>query len=158
MKVLVSACLLGENCKYSGGNNLCPGLLDWLKKEGHEAVPVCPEQLGGLPTPRTPAEIVGGAVTTRDGEDVVIQVLDNGPGMPEEVVSRLLDQGGAYGAAGSKGSGIGLRNVHRRIQLTFGREYGLTILSEPDEGTLVRVRLPALSREEADRCQQGEVL
>ena len=70
MKVLVSACLLGENCKYSGGNNLCPGLLDWLKKEGHEAVPVCPEQLGGLPTPRTPAEIVGGAVTTRDGEDV----------------------------------------------------------------------------------------
>lgn len=70
MKVLVSACLLGENCKYSGGNNLCPGLLDWLKTEGHEAVPVCPEQLGGLPTPRTPAEIVGGAVTTRDGEDV----------------------------------------------------------------------------------------
>ena len=70
MKVLVSACLLGENCKYSGGNNLCPGLLNWLKKEGHEAVPVCPEQLGGLPTPRTPAEIVGGAVTTRDGEDV----------------------------------------------------------------------------------------
>ena len=70
MKVLVSACLLGENCKYSGGNNLCSGLLDWLKKEGHEAVPVCPEQLGGLPTPRTPAEIVGGAVTTRDGEDV----------------------------------------------------------------------------------------
>ena len=70
MKVLVSACLLGENCKYSGGNNLCPGLLDWLNREGHEAVPVCPEQLGGLPTPRTPAEIVDGAVTTRDGEDV----------------------------------------------------------------------------------------
>ena len=70
MKVLVSACLLGENCKYSGGNNLYPRVAEWLEREGHEAVPVCPEQLGGLPTPRTPAEIVGGTVTTRDGEDV----------------------------------------------------------------------------------------
>lgn len=70
MKVLVSACLLGENCKYSGGNNLCPKLLDWLKREGHEAVPVCPEQLGGLPTPRTPAEIVNGVVTVKDGRNV----------------------------------------------------------------------------------------
>ena len=67
MKVLVSACLLGENCKYSGGNNLCPGLLKWLEEEGHEAVSVCPEVLGGLPVPRTPAEIVGGVVTTWDG-------------------------------------------------------------------------------------------
>ena len=70
MKVLVSACLLGENCKYSGGNNLCPRLLDWLAREGHEAVPVCPEQLGGLPTPRTPAEIADGVVMTRDGKSV----------------------------------------------------------------------------------------
>lgn len=70
MKVLVSACLLGVNCKYSGGNNLCPRLLDWLAREGHEAVPVCPEQLGGLPTPRTPAEITDGVVMTRDGKSV----------------------------------------------------------------------------------------
>ena len=70
MKVLVSACLLGENCKYSGGNNLCPRLLDWLEREGHEAVPVCPEALGGLPTPRAPAEIVDGVVTARDGGSV----------------------------------------------------------------------------------------
>lgn len=70
MKALVSACLLGENCKYSGGNNLDPRVAEWLKREGLESVPVCPEQLGGLPTPRTPAEIVDGVVTTRDGEDV----------------------------------------------------------------------------------------
>lgn len=70
MRVLVSACLLGENCKYSGGNNLCPKLLRWLKREGHEAVPVCPEQLGGLPTPRIPAEIVNGVVTAKDGRNV----------------------------------------------------------------------------------------
>ena len=88
--------------------------------------------------------------------DLVIEVADNGPGMPKELADRLLDQ--EYSPPGSKGSGIGLRNVHQRIRLTFGEGYGLTILSEPDEGTLVRVRLPALSREEADRCRQGEVL
>ena len=81
-------------------------------------------------------------------------MADNGPGMPEEVVERLLDQGSAYAAAGSKGSGIGLRNVHRRIQLTFGREYGLTILSEPDDGTVVRIRLPALDEEAGGRYRK----
>lgn len=79
----------------------------------------------------------------REGGDVVIDVTDNGPGMPEETVARLLDP--AYTAApGPKGSGIGLRNVHQRIRLTFGGEYGLSIHSEPDAGTTVRVRLPAL--------------
>jgi uncharacterized protein YbbK (DUF523 family) len=68
VKVLVSACLLGENCKYSGGNNRNETVLAFLKD--HEAVPVCPEVLGGLPAPRTPAEIVDGAVIARDGENV----------------------------------------------------------------------------------------
>ena len=70
MKVLVSACLLGENCKYSGGNNLDPRVAEWLRETGCEAVPVCPEVLGGLPVPRTPAEIAGGAATARDGQNV----------------------------------------------------------------------------------------
>ncbi|MEY8385779.1 DUF523 domain-containing protein [Oscillospiraceae bacterium 38-13] len=70
MKVLVSACLLGENCKYSGGNNRSPQVLKWLKDQGHEAVPVCPEVLGGLPVPRPPAEIVDGLVTDREGRNV----------------------------------------------------------------------------------------
>ncbi len=68
MKVLVSACLLGENCKYSGGNNRNAKLLEWL--QGHEVIPVCPEVLGGLPVPRPPAEIVDGVVRTRDGKSV----------------------------------------------------------------------------------------
>lgn len=70
MKVLVSACLLGENCKYSGGNNLDLRVVEWLQREGHEAVPVCPEVLGGLPVPRMPAEIVDGVVTAKDGRNV----------------------------------------------------------------------------------------
>lgn len=70
MKALVSACLLGENCKYSGGNNLSPRVLEWLRETGCEAVPVCPEVLGGLPVPRTPAEIADGTVVTKDGRSV----------------------------------------------------------------------------------------
>ena len=68
MKVVVSACLLGENCKYSGGSNLDLRVREFLQE--HEAIPVCPEVLGGLPVPRTPAEIVNGVVTARDGERV----------------------------------------------------------------------------------------
>ena len=55
MKIMVSACLLGENCKYNGGNNRNERLLQLLS--GHTVIPVCPEVLGGLPTPRIPAEI-----------------------------------------------------------------------------------------------------
>ena len=92
----------------------------------------------------------------REGEDLLIDVEDNGLGMRPELAASLLDEDRPELPTG--GSGIGVRNVHQRIRLTFGEGYGLTILSEPDEGTLVRVRLPALSREEADRCRQGEVL
>ena len=65
MKILVSACLLGENCKYNGGNNLDERILR-LRAE-HELIPVCPECLGGLSVPRSPAEIVDGIVTNREG-------------------------------------------------------------------------------------------
>ena len=66
--ILVSACLLGAACKYSGGDNLCPKVAALVEK--YHLVPVCPEQLGGLPTPRTPAERQGDRVITRDGRDV----------------------------------------------------------------------------------------
>ena len=67
-KLLVSACLLGENCKYNGGNNYSPDVE--RLRERFELVSVCPEQLGGLPTPRVPSERVGERVLTRDGQDV----------------------------------------------------------------------------------------
>ena len=70
-KLLISACLLGVNCKYSGGNNSHP-LAERLK-ERFELVPICPEQLGGLPTPRAPSERMGDRVVTRDGGDVTEQ-------------------------------------------------------------------------------------
>lgn len=67
-KLLVSACLLGENCRYSGGNNYSPAVA--ALGERYELIPVCPEVLGGLPTPRPPAERTGERVTARDGTDV----------------------------------------------------------------------------------------
>lgn len=68
MKVLVSACLLGENCKYNGGNNYSEAVNKFL--EGKAVIPVCPERLAGLGIPRTPIEIVGDTLMTRDGENV----------------------------------------------------------------------------------------
>lgn len=65
MKIMVSACLLGENCKYNGGNNRSEAVLRYV--EGHQVIPVCPEVLGGLPVPRIPCEIVDGVVTDRSG-------------------------------------------------------------------------------------------
>lgn len=66
--IVVSACLLGKNYKYNGGNNFSEKVRDFIK--GHEVISLCPEVLGGLPTPRVPAEIVGGIVTMRDGTNV----------------------------------------------------------------------------------------
>ena len=68
MKIMVSACLAGENCKYNGQNNLNEKVLQLMAL--HETVTVCPEQLGGLPTPRVPSEIKDGVVTARDGRIV----------------------------------------------------------------------------------------
>ena len=67
-KILVSACLFGNNCRYKGDNCLSEKLLD-LGKD-NVLIPVCPEQLGGLPTPRHPAERVGEKVISDIGVDV----------------------------------------------------------------------------------------
>ena len=68
MKILVSACLLGENCKYNGGNNFCPQVIAFV--EGREVIPVCPEMAAGFGCPRTPIEIVDGVLFDRDGNNV----------------------------------------------------------------------------------------
>ena len=79
--LLVSACLLGEKCRYNGGDCASPQFLASL--EGQRVIPFCPEVLGGLPTPRAPAEIRGGGgeqvwagqavVVGKDGRDLTTQ-------------------------------------------------------------------------------------
>ena len=66
--MLISACLLGVECRYDGTGQMLP-TLDALM-ERYELIPVCPEQLGGLPTPRAPAERQGSRVVNREGKDV----------------------------------------------------------------------------------------
>lgn len=69
-KLLISACLLGAKCKYSGGSNaLGKGRLAALRKK-YVLIPVCPETAGGLPTPREPSERREGSVFSRSGRDV----------------------------------------------------------------------------------------
>lgn len=67
---IVSKCLLGENCKYNGGNNYNENVVDFLK--GKRYIKVCPEVAGGLCTPRVPAEIQGDKVINQEGEDVTL--------------------------------------------------------------------------------------
>lgn len=66
--ILVSACLLGINCKYNGKNNRNEKVLKLTEK--HTLIPVCPEQLGGLTTPREPSERCGDKVVSKSGGDV----------------------------------------------------------------------------------------
>ena len=65
---LISGCLLGNNCKYNGGNNYHQDVIDFCKE--HSYYPVCPEGISGLPTPRPPAEYVGERIIDREGMDV----------------------------------------------------------------------------------------
>ena len=68
MNILVSACLLGVNCRYNAVPVACPGVLALMEK--HTLIPVCPEQLGGLTTPRAPSERRAGGVYMDTGADV----------------------------------------------------------------------------------------
>lgn len=69
MNILVSACLLGIPCRYDGTGCAVADTIASLLS-GHHLIPVCPEQLGGLPTPRDPVELRGGRALTKAGLDV----------------------------------------------------------------------------------------
>lgn len=86
-------------------------------------------------------------ITTRkEGEEILFSVKDNGCGMTEDIVERIMK-----GERVSKGKGgVGLQNVHERLQLVFGAYYGMKIVSEPDEGTEVWIRIPAVSVKELE--------
>ena len=66
--ILISACLLGVRCRYDGGSKPQEPILRLMEK--YTLIPVCPEQLGGLPTPRLPSERIGAQVVMKDGTDV----------------------------------------------------------------------------------------
>ena len=90
----------------------------------------------------------------KEGEDLYLKVSDNGLGMTEEQVARLFSDMPHTGS--SRGSGIGVKNVNERIRLYFGSEYGLSIESEPDEGTVVTIHLPAVAYSEIRQKEEHD--
>ena len=92
--------------------------LDLMVEEGHIDVQLC-----------------------QDGEDVILRVIDNGVGMTPEQVRTILEKGP------SDRTGIGIKNVNDRLQIYFGKQYGLHIESIPDKGTCVEIRMPKVTRE-----------
>ena len=77
----------------------------------------------------------------REAEDLWFRISDNGLGMTQAQVDSLLGENSPVSS--KRGSGIGVKNVNERIRLYFGADYGLTIQSKPDEGTIISIRLPA---------------
>lgn len=77
----------------------------------------------------------------REEDQLWFRISDNGLGMTAEQAKGLLDE--QNHVSSKRGSGIGVKNVNERIRLYFGESYGLTIWSEPDEGTVIRIHLPA---------------
>lgn len=86
MNVGVSACLVGKNTKYDGGNNYNKYVLEYLKDK--EVVLICPEVFGGLPTPRIPSEQINDKVINSNNEDVTKQFVDGA----NEALKRLQQQ------------------------------------------------------------------
>jgi len=106
MAIVVSACLLGENCKYNGGNNYNARLISLL--EGKEIIPVCPEVAGGLPIPRYPAEIVKGVVMNSQGESVDDAFRQ---GVAQEI-ERLKDRDIEFAVLQSRSPSCGCKQVY----------------------------------------------
>lgn len=106
MIIGVSACLLGENCKYNGGNNESNKLRDYVK--GHTVVAVCPEVMGGLPTPRDPAEIVGGVVRQKSGRSVDAEFRTGA----RAALKKLKDAGAELAILQSRSPSCGVKEIY----------------------------------------------
>lgn len=84
----------------------------------------------------------------REGETIILSVSDNGMGMSKEEVDLVLTDSNTIH---KHGTGVGLVNVNNRIQILFGKEYGIRVESEPDEGTTISICIPAIPYTEENR-------
>lgn len=143
--IAVSACLLGVNCRYDGGNKVLATITGLCKD--YTLIPVCPEQLGGLTTPRPPAEIAGGQIITSEGK-VVTEAFNRGAqetlallqrlgvqrailknGSPSCGVNRIYD--GSFNQQSIPGEGVTAKLL---------REHGIVVLSEEDLQTTALIK------------------
>lgn len=141
--IAVSACLLGYNCKYNGGNNLNPKLVKLL--QGKKIIPICPEQLGGLSTPRIPSEIMSDGETVYDkaGHDTTL-FFERG----KQATYMILEQNNCHQVILKDGSpSCGYKTIYdgtftgrkipgEGITCKYLKEKGIEILEVTEEGEL----------------------
>jgi len=145
---IISACLLGENCKYSGGNNKCSWVCEFA--ESHDIVPVCPEVAGGLPTPRAPSEIIKTndekRVVDKEGKDVT-ENFKNGAVISlkkaeeeAEKCGKTLKRAILKACSPSCGSGLIYDGTFSKVLVPGNgvfaemlKEHGIPVISENDE-------------------------
>ena len=153
MKVLVSACLLGEKVRYHGGDAPCASAVLARWRDEGRLVPFCPEVAGGLPVPRPAAEIQGARVLTRAGADVSAY-FHEGARRAAALAARLgirvavLKEGSPSCGSGFvyDGSFTGARRPGKGVTATLLEEQGLRVFSEQqiDEAAACVARLEAL--------------
>jgi uncharacterized protein YbbK (DUF523 family) len=140
MKILVSACLLGLRCRYDGQSK--PNAAVLALGEKHTLVPCCPEQLGGLPTPRSPSEWQGKRIVNQAGQDVTAQYLRGG----EEAVRLARTLGCELAILKERSPACGSREIYD------GSFSGVLL---PGEGSAARALreagIPVLGESELDR-------
>lgn len=105
-KIIVSACLLGVNCKYNGGNNYNEKILEYLKDK--QVIPICPEIMGGLPTPRIASEIKDNMVINKENKDVT----DNFKKGAEETLNLAKRLGVTKALLKSKSPSCGYKKIY----------------------------------------------
>lgn len=147
MTILVSACLVGINCRYNGDNNYHQGVVDYL--DGKRWIPICPEQLGGLGTPRFPAEIENGTgktvlncstkVVTESGNDLTNEFIKGA----EEALKIVKLTGANMAILKERSPSCGSKEIYdgafqKRLKqgagvtATLFKDNGIRILSEDD--------------------------
>ena len=104
--VVISACLLGRNCKYNGGNNFNERVVEFLKDK--RVIPVCPEELAGLGIPRPSIEIVDGILRRKDGTSVDNAVRD----AVEQILTQLHGQEISCAVLKSRSPTCGVRQIY----------------------------------------------
>lgn len=150
MKLLVSACLLGNPCRYDGASKPREAVRA-LEERGFCLVPVCPEELGGLPTPRPPAELQGERVINREGRDVTAEYQAGARAAMEAYVRENCDAAvlkerspscgsgwvydGTFSGRAVPGQGVTVRLLRERGIRVYSEEEIHRLLEELEDGS-----------------------
>ncbi len=106
MEYVVSGCLAGLKCKYNGGSNPCPQVIE-LVRTG-KAIPICPESLSGLPVPRDPCEWQNDRLISREGADWTVQICAGA----EKALARALESGACKAILKSRSPSCGYGKIY----------------------------------------------